>query len=77
MVLSSVFQAIGKGSYSLIIFALRQLVINVPIIYFLQNIIDINTVWYIFVLAEFITMIVSIALYKVERKKIGNSYVSK
>lgn len=70
LVLSSVFQAIGKGVYSLIIFALRQLVINIPIIYLLQKVIDLDMVWYTFVVSEFITMIVSYVLYKKEIKKL-------
>lgn len=70
LVLSSVFQAIGKGIYSLIIFVLRQLIINIPIICLLQNYLDVNTVWYVFVVSEISAMIVSIILYKRESKKL-------
>jgi len=70
LVLSSAFQAVGKGIYSLIIFILRQLVINIPMIYILQNHVDVSTIWYIFVISEISAMIVSIILYKKENKKI-------
>lgn len=70
LVLSSVFQAIGKGIYSLIIFMLRQLAINIPIIYLLKGYTDINAIWHIFVLSEIIAMIVSYILYKKTMKKI-------
>jgi len=70
LVLSSVFQAIGKGIFSLIIFMLRQLVINIPLIYLLQNHASINTIWYVFVLSEIIAMTVSCILYKNVSKKI-------
>lgn len=70
LVLSSVFQAIGKGSYSLIIFVLRQLIINIPIIYLLQKYADINTIWYVFVISEISAMVVSLILYKKENKKL-------
>lgn len=70
LVLSSYFQAIGKGTYSLIIFMLRQLVINIPLIYLLQNHATINTIWYIFVLSEIIATAVSLILYKKQVKNI-------
>lgn len=70
LVLSSVFQATGKGIYSLIIFVLRQLIINIPMIYLLKNHIDINTVWYVFVISEISAMIVSLILYKKENRKL-------
>ena len=70
LVLSSVFQAIGKGTYSLIIFAIRQLIINIPLVYILRNSISIDNIWYIFVVSEIVAMIVSCILYRREKNKI-------
>ena len=70
LVLSSVFQAIGKGVYSLVIFILRQLAINIPLIYLLRNAVGIDKIWYVFILSEIIAMVVSCILLKKETKKL-------
>jgi len=70
LVLSSVFQAIGKGIYSLTIFAFRQILINIPVIYLLTGYADINTIWYIFVLSEIVAMILSCIFYRKTSKRI-------
>ena len=64
IILSGVFQAIGKGKYSLIIFILRQLSINLPLLYFIGNYININIMWVAFVFSEILAMIVSIIFIK-------------
>ena len=76
LVLSSVFQAIGKGTYSLLIFGIRQLIINIPLVYILRNNISINNIWYIFVVSEIVAMIVSCILYKRENRKIYKLEIS-
>lgn len=70
LVLSAFFQAIGMGKYSLIIFLLRQLSINIPLIYLFGKYVNVNIMWIAFVLSELLAMIVSILLLLKNKKKI-------
>ena len=67
---SSMFQAVGKGLYSLIISVLRQLVILVPVAFLLAQFRVLDNVWYAFPIAEVVSMILSFVyfarLYKKE-----------
>jgi len=63
IILSTLFQALGIGIYSLIISVLRQLVIILPSAYFLSKI-GLNYIWYAFPIAEAFSFIVSILLFK-------------
>lgn len=57
---STLFQATGKGIYSLIVSALRQLVIILPVAYLLAMIYkDPNAVWWAYPIAEGAALIVS------------------
>lgn len=70
IILSGIFQAIGKGNYSLIVFILRQLSINLPLLYFIGKYININLMWSAFVLSELLAMIVSVIFIKKVKKQI-------
>ena len=70
LVISSVFQATGKGTYSLIIFLFRKIIINIPVIFFLTKYKTIDYVWYTILLSTIIASIISIILYNKERKKL-------
>ena len=72
LVLSSVFQATGKGTYSLTIFLFRKIIINLPIIFLLTKVKNINYVWYTILLSAIIASLVSVILYRKERKKYVN-----
>lgn len=63
-VLSAVFQSFEKASYSLIISLLRKIVIAVPIILLFKNAFGLNIVWWAYTIAEIITAIIAIILYK-------------
>lgn len=62
LVSCSLFQALGNSVHSLIISAARQLVILIPVAYYLAVAFDLSYVWYAFLIAEFISLIVSIIL---------------
>ncbi len=67
---STLFQAIGMGSRSLIISILRQVVIILPAAYLLSKI-SLATVWYAFPLAEVVSLLVSILfIWQVYRLKL-------
>ena len=59
---STLFQAVGRGTYSLMISLLRQLVVLVPTAYLLSSI-SVQAVWYAFPIAEVVSFIASIGLF--------------
>lgn len=70
LVFSASFQAFGKGTYSLIINLSRQIIISLPLIFILKGILGINSVWVSFVIAEIITTMIAIMLFRKINKKI-------
>ena len=64
LVLSSSFQAFGNGMYSLIVNISRKIIIVLPLIFLLRKFLGIYAIWISFTIAEVITMIIAIILYK-------------
>lgn len=62
--LSSVFQALGKGTYSMCISFARQLVVLVPAAYLLSLSGNVNMVWWSFPIAEIASITVSLLLFR-------------
>ena len=62
LLLTVLFQAVGKGTYSLMISLLRQLIILVPVAYFLASI-SVQAVWYAFPVAEVVSLFASIGFF--------------
>lgn len=60
---STLFQAVGVGIYSLIVSVLRQLAVILPVAYVLSKV-GLVYVWYAFPIAEVVSLIISIFLYK-------------
>jgi putative MATE family efflux protein len=61
MISANVFQALGRGTPSLVISILRNLGILLPMMYFLGQAAGIDAVWYAFPITEMITCAMSIA----------------
>lgn len=57
IVATSVFQALGNGMISLIVSVCRQLVVLLPVAFFLSRLIGITGVWWAFPIAEVISLI--------------------
>lgn len=70
LVLSATFQAFGNGTYSLIINLCRKIVIALPIILIFKNALGIYVIWYAFVIAEILTTIIAIKLFRNVQKNI-------
>ena len=70
LVFSSSFQAFGNGTYSLIISLSRKIIIVLPLIFILKQFCGIYAIWISFTIAEFVTMIIAILLYKNIKKNI-------
>ena len=68
IVLSSVFQAFGKGMISMVISLMRQLVVLLPAAYLLAQTGNVNNVWWAYPLAELMSVALStiflIRIYK-------------
>ena len=59
---STIFQAVGMGFKSLLISLLRQLILILPVAYFLSKM-GLIYVWYAFPIAEVVSFVVSIFIY--------------
>lgn len=70
IVLSGLYQAIGKGKYSLVIFILRQLSINIPLLYIIGKYVSIHYMWSAFVLSEILAMVVAVLFMKKIKKEV-------
>lgn len=69
---STLFQAMGRGFYSLIVSILRQLVVLIPAAWLLSHI-SLTAVWFAFPIAEVFSLITSILLFlNLYRKIIRN-----
>jgi len=64
IVLSSSFQALGKGVYSLIMSFMRQLVVLLPVAWFMGKFVSLNAVWLAFPIAEVMSVTVALILFK-------------
>lgn len=74
--MGSVFQAIGKSYFSMIVSFTRQLVVLVPVAYLLSKTGVLENVWWAFPIAEGFSLIVSLLSYRYVRRniimKVGN-----
>ena len=63
IVLSSVFQALGNGLFSLIVSVCRQLFVLLPAAWLLARTGSVNNVWWAFLIAEIVSVLMSLAFY--------------
>ena len=67
--LGTVFQALGRSTYSMVNSLIRQLFVLIPVAYLLSLTGDVNAVWWAFFTAEFASLLVSLVFYrKVDRE---------
>ncbi|MEE8705169.1 MAG: MATE family efflux transporter [Oscillospiraceae bacterium] len=72
---SGEFQAVGKGTYSLLVSLLRQLCILLPAAYLLSVLThSLPSIWYAFPIAEFFSCIASILLHNRIKKKMLSKF---
>ena len=60
IVLSSVFQALGNGVFSLTVTICRQLVVLIPAAWLLSRTGEVNMVWWAFIIAEVVSLALSL-----------------
>ena len=63
IVLSSVFQALGNGIFSLTVSVCRQLFVLLPAAWLLAQTGNVNNVWWAFLIAEIVSILMSLAFY--------------
>ena len=63
IVLSSVFQALGNGVFSLIVSVCRQLFVLLPAAWLLAQTGNVNNVWWAFLIAEIVSALLSLGFY--------------
>ena len=63
IVMGSVFQALGNGVFSLIVSMCRQLVVLLPAAWLLAQTGNVNNVWWAFLIAEVVSILMSLAFY--------------
>ena len=70
IIAGTVFQALGKAIFSMIVSIMRQLFVLIPAAYILSSIGGLHAVWWAFPIAEIISLIVSVAFLLVINKTI-------
>ena len=60
---TTLFQAVGKGIRSLLMSFCRQLVLILPIAYFISVVFDLSVVWYAFPIAELGSLTLAIGFF--------------
>ena len=68
--LGSVFQALGKGTYSLIVSVARQLIVLVPVAFLLSLSGNLDLIWLAFPIAEIASLTATLIMYRRINKKI-------
>ena len=64
IILSTVFQAVGRGTYSMIISICRQLAILLPVAWLIARLIgDVKAVWWCFPIAELVALVLCLYFY--------------
>ena len=70
LVSSNMYQAIGRGNYSLVMSVMRQLVVLVPVAWVLAKVThDVGMVWWAFPIAEAVSLAVSVVFFVHLNKK--------
>ena len=70
IVLGSVFQAFSKSFYSLIVSVCRQLLVLIPVAWLLARLGNLNLVWLCFPIAEVVSLIVTLTLFRKVKREI-------
>ena len=70
IVTGSVLQAVGKAVYSMINSICRQLVVLLPVAFLLAQLGDVNYVWFAFIIAEGVSMVLTAVFFRKVYKEV-------
>ena len=65
IVTGTLFQSVGKATYSLYVSVARQLVVLLPVAYILAQIGGLGLIWWCFPIAEIMSLIISVVCMKI------------
>ncbi len=71
IVIGSLYQAMGDGYLSMITSIVRQIVILVPCAWILGKLFGLDAIWFSFIIAEVLAMIMNLFFFKKEQKKLN------
>lgn len=71
IVMGSLYQAMGDGYLSMITSIVRQIVILVPCAWVLGKLFGLDAIWFSFIIAEVLAMIMNLFFFKKEQKKLN------
>ncbi len=71
IVMGSLYQAMGDGYLSMITSIVRQIVILVPCAWILGKLFGLDAIWFSFIIAEILAMIMNLFFFKKEQKKLN------
>lgn len=75
VIVSTLFQAIGKALQAFILSIARQVIFLIPLVLILSRVYQLNGVWYSFPIADVLTTILTVSLFIPEIRKIGRMKV--
>ena len=70
IILGSTFQAFARSIYSLIVSLSRQLIVLIPAAWLLSRLGEVTYIWFAFPIAEAISLVISLLLYRKIRREI-------
>ena len=71
IVLSSAFQALGNGMYSLVMSFTRQIVVILPVAWLMAQFFGLHAVWWSFPIAEAVSIVMALAMFRrIHKRKI-------
>ncbi|MBR1582187.1 MAG: MATE family efflux transporter [Spirochaetales bacterium] len=71
IILGSLFQAMGKGFYSMIISVVRQLVFLIPSAWLFGKLFGLNAVWFSFLAAEAVALVLTLCFFRREVRRLS------
>lgn len=71
IILGSLFQAMGKGFYSMIISVVRQLVFLIPCAWLFGKLFGLNAVWFSFLAAEVVALVMTLLFFRREVRNLN------
>ncbi|MBQ7644302.1 MAG: MATE family efflux transporter [Spirochaetales bacterium] len=71
IILGSLFQAMGKGFYSMITSVVRQLVFLIPCAWLFGKLFGLNAVWFSFLAAEVVALVLTLCFFRREVRRLS------
>ncbi|MDD2402365.1 MAG: MATE family efflux transporter [Clostridia bacterium] len=77
IILCTAFQGMGKAHYSMIVTFIRQIIILLPLSWYLGSTFGLDTLWYAFLIAEIIGLIMAIYFFRLTYNNVFKNWDNK